>query len=346
MKASALLLLVSGVLGCHDRAASHPDGSSAMKADASMQGSTPNDPTPFAWMEVSPCPLPRFEAQGAVVGGRLYVMGGFISGTLTVTPNVHSYDPASDTWRQEQDLPGAETHMAVVVNGTEIWLIGGFVGNATGWMTTQAVWMQPDPASPWQQATPLPSPRAAEATVLIGNQIHAVAGLAADGTSDSAAHTVLDLTQPGAWSDAPAVPNPRNHLAGATVGGLIYAIGGRHGWDEQTGNQDTVNAFDPSTQQWTTLAPLPLARSEINASTFTSGQQIIVAGGSIDPATPSADVFVFDPATNAWLRLPSLPGPRKGAVAARIGQEIIVTTGSPDGTDPIGTTWKGCCLSP
>jgi hypothetical protein len=59
---------------------------------------------------------------------------------------------------------------------------------------------------------------------------------------------------------------------------------------------------------------------------------------------PSADVLIYDPTLNAWSRLPSLPQPRKGAVATRIGPRIVVTTGSPTSIDPSATTWIGCCL--
>lgn len=48
--------------------------------------------------------------------------------------------------------------------------------------------------------------------------------------------------------------------------------------------------------------------------------------------------------SSEWTSLPDLPGPRKGAVAAAWNDSIIVTTGSPTGTDPDGTTWIGCCM--
>jgi hypothetical protein len=55
-------------------------------------------------------------------------------------------------------------------------------------------------------------------------------------------------------------------------------------------------------------------------------------------------VDVYDPRTDAWSTLPKLPEKRKGAVARQIGRRIVVTTGSPTSTDPIATTFVGCCL--
>ena len=42
--------------------------------------------------------------------------------------------------------------------------------------------------------------------------------------------------------------------------------------------------------------------------------------------------------------LTELPEPRKGAVAVRVGKRVVVTTGSPTGTDPAATTFVGCCV--
>ena len=90
---------------------------------------------------------------------------------------------------------------------------------------------------------------------------------------------------------------------------------------------------------------MPGARSEIGASTVTMPDgRLLVVGGSIVDKQPSNDVLVYDPRLDEWSALPPLPEPRKGVVAARVGEKIIVTTGSPMSTEPSATTWVGCCL--
>jgi hypothetical protein len=90
---------------------------------------------------------------------------------------------------------------------------------------------------------------------------------------------------------------------------------------------------------------MKVARSEIGASTISMDDgRLLVIGGSIAGKQPSGDVLVYDPSLDFWSALPSLPAPRKGAVAARIGSRVIVTTGSPTSTDPSSTTYIGCCL--
>ncbi|HKD39351.1 MAG TPA: kelch repeat-containing protein, partial [Myxococcaceae bacterium] len=164
-----------------------------------------------------------------------------------------------------------------------------------------------------------------------------------DGDSDAADNTYWSIDDQQ-WTTSTDLPNPRNHLGGAVVLGQVYIVGGRHSWDETAGNQSELDVFDPTSSSWTQLTDIPLGRSEIAGSTFSAGGRLFVIGGSVNPASPSSDVWVYDPSADQWSALPPLPSPRKGAVADVIGNKIIVTTGSPTGIDPAGTTWIGCCL--
>jgi N-acetylneuraminic acid mutarotase len=302
----------------------------------------------FAWTLASPCPLARFEANTAVVGGELWVMGGFTSSALEVTRRVDIYDPVADSWRQGPDLPGAETHLAAITSDGDIVVAGGLVG-AFGEMrapATEAVHRLNVAAGEWTAGPPLQTRGAAFAWALVGTEFHVASGLAADGNSDAMIHHVWDLDGPDEWSAAAELPNARNHGGGAAAGGVFYAIAGRHGWNERDGADAAVHAFDPADGTWTERAAIPGARSEIGASTMTLDDgRILVVGGSLPGIVPSEDVLVYDPAGDTWSSLPPLPEPRKGAVAAPIGRQIVVTTGSPTSIDPSATTFIGCCLA-
>jgi len=326
-----------------DRAA--PADAGGPSPDAAEAGA----PAPsFTWMAATPGPIARFEANGVVIGGELWVLGGFTSAALDVTTRVDIYDPAGDSWRPGPDLPGAQTHVAVVTFAGDVIVSGGFTGAFPGGArppTTDAVWRWSSGAGSWSAGPPLPAPGAAFSWALLGTALHLAGGLAADGNSDSAAHDVWDLAGAATWTTAAPLPDARNHGGGAATGGLFYAIAGRHGWNESSGDVADVDAFDPASGSWTSRAPIPIARSEIPGATSAMDDgRILVVGGSVAGIHPSADVLVYDPAVDAWCALPSLPEPRKGAVAARIGSRVVVTGGSPTSVDPSATTFVGCCL--
>ena len=75
------------------------------------------------WTEGHAAPSTKMEAQSAVVGGKLYVFGGF-AGTnkdtmSPVEPRVSVYDPRTDAWSRAADMPIDVTHCnAVVVDRT------------------------------------------------------------------------------------------------------------------------------------------------------------------------------------------------------------------------------------
>lgn len=325
---------------CESRAGEAGDAS-APRDDAGSPGAR------FCWSLAAPCPLARFEANGAVVDGELWVLGGFTSASLEVTPRVDIYDPAADTWRQGPDLPGAQTHFALVNAAGDLIVAGGFIGNFTDprQPATDAVWRWSAATAAWTMGPPLPEAGAAFAWALLGTELHLAGGLGPDGNTDTGSHYIWDLAGSPAWTSAAPLPDPRNHGGGAAAGGSFYAIAGRHDWDEESGDVTDVDAFDPATKSWTVRAPIPTARSEIGGATSTMADgRILVVGGSVAGIAPSADVFVYDPDRDFWSSLPPLPEPRKGAVAARIGERVIVTTGSPTSIDPSATTFVGCCL--
>lgn len=300
----------------------------------------------FTWTNGAPSPLARFEASGAVIAGELWVMGGFTSSSLAVTRRIDIYDPQADSWRPGPDLPGAETHMAVVTVGSDILVAGGFGGDFTlDTRTTADVWRYGAATSTWTSGPALPTAGAAFAWALVGTNLHIASGLGSDGANDVDVHYVWDTAGAATWTMAARFPFARNHGGGAAAGGLFYAIAGRTRWDEIAGALLFVNAFDPATGAWTTRAPIPSARSEIGASTSTLPDgRILVVGGSLPGIVPSADVLIYDPVSDAWSAFDALPEPRKGAVAFAIDRRIIVTTGSPTSTDPSSTTFVGCCL--
>jgi hypothetical protein len=294
----------------------------------------------LTWREGAPCPIARFEAMGAAVGGELVVLGGFVTPSLDVTASVQIYDPVQDRWRDSVPLPDAQTHVGVTPWNGGLALAGGFVGRLG--FTTPEVWFRRTSDGSFTPLTALPSARAALALLQLQDGLHAIGGLGPDGVTDTGDHLLLS---PNGWIALPPLPNPRNHLGGAALGSVLFIIGGRHGWNEAAGDQASTDEYDPTTSTWRSRAPFPQPASEIAASTFaTETGRIVVVGGSIAAARPTAAVFMYDPGTDAWTQLPDLPAPRKGAVAVAIGNEIIVTTGSPTGVDPSPVTWRGCCV--
>src|SRR5215208_3363283 len=134
--------------------------------------------TLFAWSTGAPSPLGLFEAQGAAVGGKLYVVGGFTTccSTILATAKVHAYDPAANAWQPLADMPEAITHGGTAVDGQTIYVAGGFVGNHPG-DSTAHVWKYDIAANRWSAAPALPAVRGGGALVRLGRELHFFGGV-------------------------------------------------------------------------------------------------------------------------------------------------------------------------
>jgi N-acetylneuraminic acid mutarotase len=139
---------------------------------------------------------------------------------------------------------------------------------------------------------------------------------------------------------------PRQETAVVAAAGRIYVLGGFDG----AGNVvATVEAYDPATDQWASVAPLPEALHHVNAAAV--GDRIYVVGanrGLNFTAVPSS--YVYDPTLDQWSPREPLPiGQERGASAvAAIGGKIYVAGGLRGGTgvadvsayDTVTNTWE------
>lgn len=304
-------------------------------------------PQSFTWTTVAPAPLTRFEAQGIGVGGKLYVFGGFFNSSIDATAQSDAYDPFTDMWAPIADMPEALTHSGQAGDGNTVYIAGGFIGDHPGGSTTH-VWLYDTVMNTWAAGPDLPADRGGGGLVRVGRNLHYFGGATRtagmNNLVDFGDHWTLSLGPTSSptddattWTARATLPNPRNHLGAASLDGFAYAIGGQHQGDENAGNQTSVHRYDLAGDAWTAVADLPLPLGHITAGTFILNDCIVVTGGVTQSSTEVDDVLVYDPASDSWDSLPSLPGPRQSPVSDLIGDEIIVTGGRNGGIQT--TTW-------
>jgi N-acetylneuraminic acid mutarotase len=115
------------------------------------------------------------------------------------------------------------------------------------------------------------------------------------------------------------MPTARYYLS-AVVGpdGRIYAIGGFGA----NGLLSTVEAYDPRTNSWTSLASLPLPLALSGAVLGPDGQ-IYVIGGLANGLPGTNTVESYNTATNTWSTQAPMPTPRYG-LAAVVGSDGLI----------------------
>jgi N-acetylneuraminic acid mutarotase len=124
----------------------------------------------------------------------------------------------------------------------------------------------------------------------------------------------------------------------AAVNGIIYVIGGGNG----TIALSTNYAYNPQTNTWTQLAPMPTARVELSVAAV-NGK--IYAIGGYNGTTAINTVEEYDPITNIWATRAPMPTSRSLTSCAVVGNKIYVVGGwFPDLTtleeyNPLTNVW-------
>jgi len=289
------------------------------------------------WSSAAPLPINTQELYPTVHRGKLYVAGGIASrlGAIYFTNRFFSYDPNTDTWTDETDLPEDLHHAALVSTGERLFLVGGFNGSYTRvWQMRNAVYEYVD--TQWIARTSLPAPQAEGVLAAIDGDIHLVTGQSPKGEANSKRSDHQEVTrhliwQPGAdtWEAAAPIPLACNSATGGWVGGELIVTGGRNA----NGNFDSTHIYNKQKDSWRKAAPLPLPQAGTASVIVNDG--IIVFGGEI--FVPEADVFKnvwrYSMTNDEWIALADLKTPRHGLGAGKIGNRIFVVGGA---TQPSG----------
>ena len=315
----------------------------------------------ISWKTAASQPFANSEAQGEVVGDKLYVFGGFDSqkGCCTPTNRAYSYEPATDTWTPLANMPGQRpngsstaaaypggvTHAGFAHDSRYVYWAGGYISDAAGTgqtFGTNEVWRYDTQANTYTKLANLPKRTSAVQAEVVGTTLHVFGGTTADSrAADFNDHFTLDLgTSGAAWQtrNDTSKLTARHHMGSAVVGTKIYAIGGQSAHDEQLTTRADVQAFDTAApaQGWQSAAPLPRARGHISNSTFAYGGRIFAMGGETANGAHIADVSVYDPQANSWSDSTALPAARVSGVAGAIGGRFLFTTGGGSAVTYVG----------
>jgi N-acetylneuraminic acid mutarotase len=315
------------------------------------------------WKKAAPFPEPDEELYGVACNGKMYVIGGWDDGKARGAN--YEYNPATDKWIKKTSMPRKAHHAALASCNGKIYVCGGFVppentnvplGGA--WQPIDNAW-EYDPASDsWKSLPPLPGKRGAAVAVETGGKIYVIGGATTvEGSKESwtlstgAAASPQSVSQfftffgparvlstndvydpaTNKWEHRKPMSVPRNHIFAGAVNGKIYVIGGRTGsaYIMTATNTNVVEEYDPATDTWTgPLQRMPTARS--GGGYGTDGRRIYCAGGEVTTTQLTGafrGVEAYEPATNSWSTLSSMPIPRHGVAGAVIGNEFHLVSG-------------------
>lgn len=296
--------MLASVVACH-----HSDDGVTMRAP----------PGPGSWTPGAALAAARFEGAAAVVGDRIYYVGG-ITGIIgdqrsaRASDRVDILDPASGTWSSGPALPdgGPRHHLAITVAGGKLYVLGGFTGiiggaEAAGQFTPNAGTFVLE-GSAWRRLADQPLARGSATAQAIGGILFVAGG----GIAEPDARADLYAYDPAQdhWSRRAPMPTAREHVASCAIGGKMIVVGG---WTDTKTVVSACESYDPSSDTWTRLPDLSTARGGLGAAAL--GNVCHAIGGEHwtgdHPGTFDYNEG-FDTTTGRWQNFAPMPTARHG----------------------------------
>ena len=307
------------------------DGYVTVTTGATTLTSTQKYTVHNSWSTGTPVPVPVVNPAAAVLGGEIYLVGGYNStGSLA---DVQIYNPTANTWSTGPALPVATDTGAAAVVANELYFIGG---SHTG-VYSNAVWAYSPTTKTWSPKAAMPTGRNGLEVVVEKNIIYAIGGYNGStfvdnvesynpktntwteeapmlGTKDIPAAGLIGTTivvagganvpnsvtgdteaydaTTNTWTELTADPTARTGPCNGVIG-LLYDVGG---YINNAGAATTVNeSFNLSSKKWTTtLAPMPNG-TMFGGSAVVSGQLYCLAGAAVVNSTAVDYVQIYQP---------------------------------------------------
>ena len=183
------------------------------------------------WLDLAPDPpmTPRGAGAGAVIGAKIYVVGG----RPPADNAFEVYDIGDNSWRSLPPLPQQENdrnHLAMTAIDGKLYVAGGRYdsGSFTGPITDSLHIFDPDTGL-WSSGADMPRPRGGVNGVAAHSCFHVFGGEAGNIGEPGNVFPDHDVYDPSAdsWTSVEPMPVPVHGVTGAAfIDGLIYLPGG------------------------------------------------------------------------------------------------------------------------
>jgi N-acetylneuraminic acid mutarotase len=228
-----------------------------------------------------PMPTSISHVQPVVDGKWVWLAGGYVGANPgDVTVKVWKYDTVEDLWYAGPSLPKARSAGTFAIVGRNLHYIGGLVNrddsSADHWILNLD-----NQGAGWKPAPAMPNKRNQGGAVAINGVIYFVGG------QYKHDHDPIDLklvhafnTATNTWSQKANLAIGRSHFEPGTtkVEDRIVIVGGRANQNKKF-QLKQVTTYNPATNTWKELTPLPVALIAPNAA-YVNGKLIVTAGGT------------------------------------------------------------------
>ena len=245
-------------------------------------------------------PAVRFRYASAVVGDKIYIIGGLTADTPTgMLKTTLIYDITNDSWSTGPDMAAGRSDTCAAVVGSKIYVVAGYQSIEPINVLDTVEVLDTAAASPaWTTAPSLPAKRGDITCASSGGKVYAIGGYYdPTGTwKPGAFHDTMFEFTPGAaaWAEKAKMPSSRGDKAAVTMSdGSIIVVGGEtHAREEQSQiAAHPVEQYYPAHDTWVPKASIPTARFRFGAAQV---DDIVYAMGGHRVCETNWDTYASD----------------------------------------------------
>lgn len=237
----------------------------------------------MTWAQGSESPVEIHHFQPVVFEDEIYLMGA-MTGSYpgeTPLPEIHIYDPASDSWRTGATIPEDRRRggAGAVLHGGKFYLVCGIVDGHRG---GHVPWLDVyDPASDaWSKLADAPRARDHFQATVHGGKIYAAAGRTTIAATNPFANTigevdVYDVAEQKWTTLTDTLPTHRAGNAALVLNDDLLIIGGESSFQKVAHSE--VEAYSFPDKNWRSLDSLSRGRHGTGVVHF-NGQLIMASG--------------------------------------------------------------------
>lgn len=263
-------------------------------------------------------PYPAFASRWLVLPAAVFLVG---------CPPEDVPEPG---WDIRAPMPEARTEVTVTTDGERVFVAGGFVPpppDVEDRPPVSRTLLAYDPGTDaWTDEGRVPIGTHHAAFVRVGELLYLIGGYR-DNTFDPIGDVWIYDPAAGEWSEGTPMPTPRGALAFTVLDGRVHTIGGtvedvealdpdEHSPSAEDASVGTHEVYDPATDSWERLAPMPTPRNHHVAEAVDG--RIYVTAGRMGRNFTMTVTEVYDPESGAWTEAASLPTGRSGVAGAAL----------------------------
>ncbi len=222
------------------------------------------DPVAQTWSWGATMPTGRYYPTSAVVGDKIYIIGGIAQSVFLDT--VEIYDPKNDSWTTGSPMPTGKHSMSAAVVDEKIYILGG--STTVGHSSTVEIY--DTKTDSWSSGTSMPEKSCYGSATVINKKIYFIGG----------SNRTVDIYNPetDTWTKGTSMPTPRSHVTAVPYNETIYTIGGYAKQGLNSIVVDAVEIYNTETNSWEIGPAMPTRGTNMGAAAILN--KIFVIGGS------------------------------------------------------------------